>query len=348
MKLLNLALIASVVGLSCTIQGQAQNSFPVEKMWVSGNGTRVVAEVSEDSPVDRLIRVYDARSRKQLGEFTRASRFHSATPLDNFPHYNREGLKVIAISADGHHLLLRRLPMLTDKTRQDIENSLYNPGDYAFFEAWNITKKPRLEWRRKFQGDYLLDVKWIFHKIIILTGRDVQQWNELGETQNKVALPNFVINGAISSDGTLAVVDGDNPVLINIQTAKVFRKLNSHDYLFYSGFAIGFKSQFIYVNTATPTVEEGGTVPSEGQEIYDVNNKKWLDTRASALFSPDGRALWDDDAHLFRTITTHQPAALATPKLFVGQDARLQALSGDGHVWAGINNRSEPIWTVTP
>ena len=82
-----------------------------------------------------------------------------------------------------------------------------------------------------------------------------------------------------------------------------------------------------------------------------ADGREWQHASPRPIFSPDGSAIWDEGRndegkHHFLPIDTRQEVALPVPTPFTSEGTTLVAISGDGRVWAGFNQKGEPLWTT--
>ncbi len=336
MKFLILAfLLATCVGANSVAVAQKVTSWSwpqrFDKVWVSDNGARVVTEYSpfadEDAPP---IQIYDASSGRKLGHISRARRLLSPHVEGEETRYVTQNVSVQAISSDGRHLIVQRWPAQED----DIK-------DFSV-EAWNISQSPHIEWRKR--GLECSDARWTRGHIIVLLANELQRWSVRGKLLSRLPIAGSSDANILSPDGTRTIVNAAVSAFIDTRTGHVLQTLKLPYPDQPVSWIIGPKNLFIWGHSLTP---DEGFAPWDNYALWRLRDgKRYNFSLQNIVFSPDGSAFWDIRARRFRSIATGIIAPIRVPKAFAQNEAFLQAISGDGRVWAGQNRQGQIFWTV--
>jgi len=336
--LLRLALLAGLLFV-----GQARASSHTEGVSISCNGARVVFTEEPSGKPSAPIHVYDADSHRELGQIPCVPFSESTSKPSNKSDFYYEYLSLEDVSNDGHHLLATRTPFhVTDTVRPKNQDPPYT----YYLEAWDVTKIPRLLWRKK--DINFVDVHWVGKRITVLMENEIQQWDEGGRVLRHFSRPASPYTDILSPDGKLAVLSTSPPTFIETQTGRIIQKSQfkiPNEY-YPDKFVIGQKNLYFWEHVLEPATPPFS--PWDHFYFWRVSDGKRFDADTqNYIFSPDGSAVWDKQARRFRSIETNTLTSLPVPALFAGTSTTLQAVSDDGRVWAGWSDFGKIVWTTT-
>lgn len=300
-----------------------------DKVWASGNGTRIVLESPSFADTDKPIQIYNASSGRQLGYISRARQPIAQQEGEDQNIHQR--VSVRAISSDGQHLIVQQWLLAQDKIVKD-----------SYVEMWNIAQKPRIEWRKR--SPQCLDVRYSGKQIVVLGADELQRWSVRGKLLSRLRVAGSSDANTLSSDGTYMVINTTVSTIMDTRTGRVLQTLKLPYPDQPVSWMIGPKNLFVWGHTLTP---DEGFAPWDNFAIWRLRDGKCFNVSLqNIVFSPDGSAFWDIQVRRFRTIATSNIAPIPVPKAFAQNEAFLQAVSDDGRVWAGRNRKGQIFWTV--